>query len=137
MAEQHDVKATLNLARNIVAKLQDIINPQDNFESSEQIPNIESMEIEEWLWCLKWEEQVILEQNELLFILYVIASCTIENQYCSQYEVKKSIPVTGLLNKSDVRATESIFSITCATYVELQSRSVELAAEVYLVYIFA
>lgn len=48
MAEQHDVKATLNLARNIIAKLQDIINPQDSFENnSEQIPNIESMEIEE------------------------------------------------------------------------------------------
>lgn len=48
MAEQHDIKATLNLARNIVAKLQDIINPQDNYEgTSEQIPNIESMEIEE------------------------------------------------------------------------------------------
>ena len=47
MAEQHDVKATLNLARNIVTKLQDIINPYDHFEQAEHVPNIESMEIEE------------------------------------------------------------------------------------------
>ena len=45
MAEQHDVKATLKLARNIVTKLQDIIHP--NEPVIEQIPNIESMEIEE------------------------------------------------------------------------------------------
>ncbi|XP_066919052.1 small G protein signaling modulator 2-like isoform X1 [Clytia hemisphaerica] len=45
MAEQHDVKATLKLARNIVTKLQDIIHPSEPL--IEQIPNIESMEIEE------------------------------------------------------------------------------------------
>jgi len=44
MAEQHDVKATLGLARNIVNKLQDVIYP---IEQVEQIPNIESMEIED------------------------------------------------------------------------------------------
>ena len=30
MAEQHDAKATLNLARNIVRKLQDIMHSGDN-----------------------------------------------------------------------------------------------------------
>lgn len=48
MAEQHDIKATLNLARNIVTKLQDIIQPNDieNDETAEHIPEPENMEIE-------------------------------------------------------------------------------------------
>ena len=44
MAEQHDVKAALGLARNIVNKLQDVIYPTEQIE---QVPNIKSMEIEE------------------------------------------------------------------------------------------
>lgn len=55
MAEQHDVKATLNLARNIVTKLQDIIQPHDaecgqeeEEEIVEHIPELEKMEIEGW-----------------------------------------------------------------------------------------
>ena len=32
MAEQHDARATLNLARNIVHKLQDVLNVNDAIE---------------------------------------------------------------------------------------------------------
>lgn len=33
MAEQHDARATLNLARNIVHKLQDVLNVNDAIET--------------------------------------------------------------------------------------------------------